>query len=167
MDEEVRTWKRTSGRDRLWQRNLEALQTFARSHGTPMAPINSTVTLGGEEVRIGGFVAYVRQRYREGQLDQSRIAQLETLSGWTWGGLRPGPKGHAGRNERIRELRREGWTLTELADEFGMSRQRIHQIAPDTPDPVKHKARLAERRLEKCRRLASEREAVARRGGAS
>lgn len=165
--EEVSTWKHTAGRDRLWKRNLEALQAFARSHGTPMAPIHSTVTIGSEEIRVGGFVAYVRQRYRAGRLDRSRVADLESFDGWTWDGLRPGPRGNSSRNEEIRGLRRDGWTLTELAERFGMSRQRIHQIAPDAPDPEKHKARLAARRLEKRRRLENERSAIARKGGAS
>lgn len=165
--EELNTWKRSAGRDRLWQRNLEALRVFATSHGTPMAPIHSTVTVGSEEVRVGGFVAYVRQRYRAGRLERSRVADLERFAGWTWDGLRPGPRGNSSRNEEIRHLRREGYTLTELADQFGMSRQRIHQIAPDAPDPEKHKARLKARRLEKKRQLENEREAIARKGGAS
>jgi hypothetical protein len=37
-------------------------------------------------------------------------------------------------------------TLGELAEQFGMSRQRIHQIAPDVPNETKHKAHLRKRR---------------------
>ena len=161
------TWKPNTRRDLLWRRNLEALRMFATTNGTPMAPVNTTVTLDGEPVRVGSFVAYVRQRYRDGLLEDTRVAELESFAGWTWGGLRPGPRGHAARNEQIRQLRREGVTLDELAQQFGMSRQRIHQIAPDTPDPVKHKERLKLRRDDRRRRLDAQREAVARRGGAS
>lgn len=167
MTDQPTTWSGTARRDRLWRRNIEALRIWTITTGDPMAPINTTVTHDGEEVRLGSFVAYVRQRYRDGLLEESRVNELEQLAGWTWGGLRPGPRGHAARNEQIRQLRREGVTLEELAEQFQMSRQRIHQIAPDRPDPVKHKARLESRRAAKKRRLEAQREAIARRGGAS
>lgn len=161
------SWTRSGQRDTRWERNINALRAWTQNHDSPMAPIGATVTLDGDEVRVGSFVAYVRQRHRDGQLDDTRVAALESFPGWTWGALRPGPKGHAGRNEEIRRLRREGWTLTELAERFGMSRQRIHQIAPDLPDPVKHRQRVEERRAERRKAFEAEREAAARRAGAS
>lgn len=155
----------TRPRDGSWATNLRALELWSSSHGTPMAPSTATVTVDDRQVRVGSFVAYVRHRYRKGLLDGDRAAQLERFAGWTWGTLPPGPKGEASRNERIRTLRREGYTLTELADTFGMSRQRIHQIAPDAPDPEAHARHLARRRAERKRRFEAEREALARRAG--
>lgn len=165
--DETATWNGTRRRDTTWTDNLRALRMWASSHGTPMAPAKATVTLDGEQVRIGGFVAYVRQRHRQGRLDQSRARELEQIPGWTWSRLPPGPRGHAERNEEIRRLRREGWTLVELSERYGMSRQRIHQIAPDLPDPVAHAERLERRRRQREREREAAREAAARRAGAS
>jgi hypothetical protein len=128
-----------------------------------MAPSGATVTLDGLEVGVGTFVAYTRARYRAGRLDPSRIAQLDAFPGWTWEPLAPGPAGLSRRNTEIRRLRRDGHTLTELSEAFGMSRQRVHQIAPDRPDPGKHAARLEERRRLRRLELEAAREAAVRR----
>lgn len=146
-----------------WTRNLNALRIWTDLHGNPMAPSSATVTVDGVEVRVGGFVAYSRARHRAGRLDPSRAAQLEALPGWTWDPLPPGPAGKDDRNATVRRLRREGMTLAELSERFGMSRQRISQIAPDRPDPVAHAARLAQRRDRRRLELAAEREAAVRR----
>jgi hypothetical protein len=37
------------------------------------------------------------------------------------------------RNNRIRQLRAEGWTLQALADEYKLSRQRVHIIVLNIP----------------------------------
>lgn len=166
LDEHTAIWATDTHHDTAWHDNLRALQLWAITHGNPMAPATATVTLDGRQVRVGGFVAYVRHRHRRGLLEQSRAAQLERIDGWTWSPLRPGPRGEASRNNEIRRLRREGYTLTELAEQFNMSRQRIHQIAPDIPDPVAHKRHLAERRAERKKRREAERDALSRRAGA-
>lgn len=160
-------WTTTTGRDTAWGRNVAAVRAWNASHGTPMAPQSASVVVGGEAVRVGAFVAYVRNRRRSGRLEPARAAELEEIPGWTWGPLRTGPQGHAARNEDIRRRRREGWTLTELAEEFGMSRQRVHTIAPDEPDPELHRARLAARRLERRQAFEVQRAALARRAGAA
>lgn len=153
----------TGRHDGRWERNLAGLMEWVRLTGDPMAPAGSTVTLDGEELRVGTFVAYARQRRRHGLLDPSRAGTLEAIPGWTWGSLPPGPKGNTARNEEIRQLRRDGVTLDELAAAYGMSRQRIHQIAPDKPDPERHREHLAARRAQHARRRAAERDAAAAR----
>jgi hypothetical protein len=139
--------------DSRWDDNVSALLAWADKNGTPMAPAGAVIKVrdsrGSREVNVGSFVAYVRSRYRKGLLDQSRKKQIDSIPGWTWARLQPGPKGEVDRNEEIRKLRRQGVTLGELAEQFGMSRQRIHQIAPDVPNESKHKAHLRKRREER------------------
>ncbi|MEY2957700.1 MAG: Mor transcription activator family [Actinomycetota bacterium] len=143
---------------------MDGLQEWALVTGDPMAPSGSTVTLpDGQVVNVGTFVAYVRYRYRIGRLPEHRSSELESIPGWTWSALRPGPKGEADRNAEIRKKRKEGMTLTELADEYGMSRQRIHQIAPERPDPTMYRARLAHRRANIRAQRKAERDAAASR----
>lgn len=147
-----------------WIANLDGVRLYAERNGTPMAPAGTVIRTRKGEINVGGFVAYVRSRYRLGRLDKQRIRDLEKIPGWTWAPLPPGPRGEVSRNEEIRKLRRSGVTLAELAEQFGMSRQRIHQIAPDAPDPRKHAAHLAARRLERLedRETARAREAARR-----
>lgn len=149
--------------DSRWNANVEALRAWAQLNGTPMAPAGATVVRDGRSVNVGSFVAYARSRQRKGLLDQSRRRELERIPGWTWEKLSPGPKGEVDRNEEIRDLRRQGVTLAELASRYGMSRQRIHQIAPDLPNESKHRAHLRRRREERMTQRQAEAEAAARR----
>jgi hypothetical protein len=138
---------RTARFDSRWADNVAALERWTKENGSPMAPAGSVVVMrDGRVINVGSFVAYVRSRHRKGLLDQSRRREIEAIPGWTWERLQPGPKGEVDRNEEIRKLRRQGVTLGELAEQFGMSRQRIHQIAPDVPNETKHKAHLRKRR---------------------
>lgn len=149
--------------DSRWSANVEALRAWAKQHGTPMAPAGATIVRDGRVVNVGSFVSYARSRHRKGLLDQSRKRELESIPGWTWDKLAPGPKGEVDRNEEIRDLRRQGVTLAELAVKYGMSRQRIHQIAPDLPNQSKHRAHLRRRREERMAERRAEAEAAARR----
>lgn len=149
--------------DAKWMANTKALRDWAKLNGGPMAPAGAVVTSHGKDYNVGSFVAYARSRQRRGLLSQSRRKDLESIKGWTWEKLQPGPKGETERNEQIRKLRRQGVTLAELADQFGMSRQRIHQIAPDMPNTNKHTAHLKRRREERYAQREAEAEASARR----
>lgn len=149
--------------DSRWSANVEALRAWAKDNGTPMAPAGATIRRDGRDFNVGSFVAYARSRQRKGVLEQSRKKELERIPGWTWDKLPPGPKGEVERNEEIRKLRRQGVTLAELAEQFGMSRQRIHQIAPDMPNESKHRAHLRRRREERIAERRAEAEASARR----
>lgn len=160
---------RTARFDSRWDGNVAALRKWAERNGSPMAPAGSVVVMrDGRSVNVGSFVAYVRSRHRKGLLDQSRKKEIESIPGWTWARLQPGPRGEVDRNEEIRRLRRQGVTLGELAEQFGMSRQRIHQIAPDVPNESKHKAHLRKRREQRAVERAEEMRAAeqrARRSG--
>ena len=83
----------------------------------------------GRNAPIGAWVGYMRQRYRASILPVQRVQKLESLSGWTWGPLRPGPASNNERDEQILRLRTEGLSLQAIADKVGVSRQRVHQIA--------------------------------------
>ena len=83
----------------------------------------------GRNTPIGAWVGYMRQRYRNGILSQQRAEKLESITGWTWGPLRPGPASNTERDEQIIRLRSEGKSLQAIAEQVGVSRQRVHQIA--------------------------------------
>ncbi len=82
----------------------------------------------GKEIFLGAWIGYVRQRKKKNQLSQNRIQELEEIPGWKWGPLRPGPATDKNRNRNILEMRAAGRSLRQIADEFDLSRQRIHQI---------------------------------------
>lgn len=116
-----------------WERNLAALDAFVAREGHARVPAAHVEHLADGPVPIGPWVGYVRQRYRRGTLAPERIADCAARQGWEWGPLRPGPSADANRNTEIRVLRSQGWTLRSLAERFNLSRQRIYQIAPETP----------------------------------
>ena len=92
-------------------------------------PANHVELYEGRNTPIGAWVGYMRQRWRNGILHSARVAKLESLQGWTWGPLRPGPATNTERDERIVRLRSEGKSLQTIAEQVGVSRQRVHQIA--------------------------------------
>ena len=59
---------------------------------------------------------------------RDREQELEAVSGWEWGPLRPGPASKAARNREIKQLYGNGTQVKALADRYELSRQRIHQI---------------------------------------
>jgi DNA-binding NarL/FixJ family response regulator len=93
-----------------------------------LVPVNHVEMLRGAEVKLGAWVSYLRNRFRRKKLDPSLVGRLESLNGWTWGPLPPGPKASAERDREIMECRRQGMSLQEIGDMFGLSRQRVHQI---------------------------------------
>jgi hypothetical protein len=116
-----------------WTRYTTALTQYAQRTGHARVPATHTETLhpdspAEDRVKLGAWVAYVRQRYRAGLLTVQRAEELSSVPGWEWGPLRPGPSADHARNMRIRTLRAEGVSLQKIGDEFGLSRQRVHQI---------------------------------------
>lgn len=107
---------------------LKALNSFGEREGHLRVPAAHTEFIGELEVPLGSWVGYLRQRRRKGQLAPARIAVLESLSGWQWGPLRPGPSTNSDRNVLIMELHGSGKSLRQIADQFDLSRQRVHQI---------------------------------------
>lgn len=107
---------------------LKALNSFGEREGHLRVPAVHTEFVEGTEVPLGAWVGYLRQRRRKGQLAPARIASLESLNGWQWGPLRPGPSTNSDRNVLIMELHSSGKSLRQIADQFDLSRQRVHQI---------------------------------------
>ena len=79
---------------------------------------------------LGAWVGYMRQRNRAGLLNDTRVNLLQSLHGWSWK-LNPGPAIDTQRDEEIVRLRKDGASLQTIADEFNISRQRVHQITKD------------------------------------
>lgn len=111
-----------------FQHYLEALNQFIAREGHARVPAAHQETLAGQEVPLGAWVGYTRQRYRRGCLSESRVAILAGLPGWQWGPLAPGPAADPARDREILELRSQGISLQKIADKFNLSRQRVHQI---------------------------------------
>jgi len=112
-----------------WQTHLTALQQFATRTGSARVPASHTEVVEGRNIALGAWVGYMRQRNRAGLLSAERKSSLEAIVGWTWGPLRPGPATNTERDENILVLRSEGLSLEKIAMKFGISRQRVHQIA--------------------------------------
>ncbi len=112
-----------------WNTYLDALTQFTSREGHARVPTGHIETLpNGAAINLGAWVGYVRQRKRAGLLSPDRVASLDTIPGWLWGPLRPGPVTDEQRNRRIAQMRSAGLSLQKIGDEFGLSRQRVHQI---------------------------------------
>ena len=107
---------------------VRALRQFSERTGHCRVPAVHVEIVDGSEVALGAWVGYTRQRYRKAQLPESRIAELNTIHGWSWGPLKPGPATDKNRNSEIHQLRAAGHSLRQIADRFDLSRQRVHQI---------------------------------------
>lgn len=111
-----------------WEKNLAALEQFVARENHARVPATHIELLDGQNIPLGAWVGYMRQRQRAGLLPNERRIALEEMKGWEWGPLRPGPSGNSDRDGRIFELRSANKSLQEIAEEVGLSRQRIHQI---------------------------------------
>ena len=124
-----------------WTTYTTALRDYAATNGHAAVPAGYTHRPAddGTSIPLGAWVGYIRQRYRRGLLPADRIETLESIPGWVWGPLKPGPRIDQTRNAEILRLRtEERLSLQKIADRYGLSRQRIHQIVkqeiPGTDD---------------------------------
>ena len=111
-----------------WSRNIKALEIFVNTNGHAKVPAVTRVSVDGNEVSLGSWVSYLRVKYRAGTLSMEKHAQLENFPGWSWGPCKPGPLGDTQRDEAMLSARKAGRSLQSIADEYGLSRQRVHQI---------------------------------------
>ena len=111
---------------------LTAINQFAAREGHCNIPAAHVEYMGPDALPLGSWVGYLRQRRRKGQLSAERVQKLESIPGWQWGPLRPGPQTNSDRNLKILDLHRGGKSLRFIADEFELSRQRVHQIVKKT-----------------------------------
>lgn len=107
---------------------VRALRQFSERNGHCRVPAVHVEIVDGAEVTLGAWVGYTRQRYRKAQLPDARIQELNSVPGWNWGPLKPGPATDKNRNSEIHQLRAAGHSLRQIADRFDLSRQRVHQI---------------------------------------
>ena len=112
-----------------WNTHLSALQQFVARTGSARVPSTHVEVVDGRNIALGAWVGYMRQRNRAGLLSQERKSILDGINGWEWGPLRPGPATNTERDENIVALRSQGLSLETIANKFGISRQRVHQIA--------------------------------------
>ena len=111
-----------------WNQYLSALNAYVAREGHARVPASHSERLDGTVVNLGAWVGYIRQRKRTGLLSQARVDMISAVPGWEWGPLRPGPTADAERNTEILTLRTQGVSLQRIGDQFGLSRQRVHQI---------------------------------------
>lgn len=107
---------------------ISALTQYITREGHSKVPAVHIENFEEKEITLGAWVGYIRQRYRKGLLPQERIDKISQISNWQWGPFQPGPATDSKRNEIIRNMRTDGKSLREIADEFDLSRQRVHQI---------------------------------------
>jgi DNA-binding NarL/FixJ family response regulator len=107
---------------------IKALSQFAAREGHCNVPAIHTEIVENNDVTLGAWVGYVRQRRRKNQLSEERAAAIQAVSGWQWGPLKPGPATNTDRNSEILQMRAAGSSLRQIADKFDLSRQRVHQI---------------------------------------
>lgn len=109
-----------------------ALNQFAERTGHTRTPAVHVEIVDGREINLGAWVGYMRQRAKKCQLPTEKMRDLESLKGWEWGPLKPGPATNHDRNSQIIQMRSDGLTLREIADSYDLSRQRVHQIVKKT-----------------------------------
>lgn len=108
-----------------WKQSYEALIAFVEREGHSRVPAGH---IEGGAVLLGNWVAHQRQQYRRGCLAASRVEMLSALPGWEWGPLSRGPMRDIRRDSEMQRMRSDGLSLQQVADRFGVSRQRVHQI---------------------------------------
>lgn len=111
-----------------WNTYITALNQYVTRTGTTRVPTTHIEQVEGGAVNLGAWVGYIRHRKRAGLLSPERQEQLDAIPGWFWDALRPGPVADARRDAEILELRAQGVSLQKIGDQFGLSRQRVHQI---------------------------------------
>lgn len=107
---------------------IQALTQYVSREGNSKVPAIHIEKFEEKNIALGAWVGYVRQRYRKGNLSQERIDKINLVPNWQWGPFQPGPATDAQRNQEILSLRSAGKSLREIADQFDLSRQRVHQI---------------------------------------
>lgn len=112
-----------------WNTHLTALHRYVARTGTSRVPRNHVEPTDFGDVKLGAWVSYVRHRQRMGHLTPEQVTELASLPSWAWGPLPAGRTSHPDRDRLIVERFASGGTsLQQIASEFGLTRQRIHQI---------------------------------------
>lgn len=124
----------TITRDERWQEHFNALSQYTTRTGNSLVPTTHVEIYNGKNIALGAWVAYNRQRQRAGTLPQARVEMLSSLAGWKWEKQQPGRRYDKSRDSVILERYKSGTSARDLAQEFGLSRQRVHQIVRNKVD---------------------------------
>ena len=111
-----------------WNTHMTALRSYVARTGTSRVPRNHVETTENGNIKLGVWVSYVRHRQRKGHLTPEQVTELSTFPNWQWDKLPAGRTGDAERDRAIIEKFSQGQSLSTLASEFRLTRQRIHQI---------------------------------------
>lgn len=111
-------------------KQLEALKQFYDREKHTEAPMGHVEVVDGEEVQLGTWLAYVRQKKRGGTLSDEIIAGCLLVNpDFSWTKRKTGPKvRNSVRDLNIYTLHASGVSLEKIAEQYGISRQRVHQI---------------------------------------
>lgn len=111
-----------------FNRYITALQQYIIREGNALVPANHVEIVENIHIHLGTWVGYMRQRNKANKLTESQKSTLDAIQGWSWGPLKPGPKDKHERNSEIAQMRNNGKSLAQIADQYNLSRQRVHQI---------------------------------------
>lgn len=111
-----------------WQYRFDALVQYTNRTGTSIVPATQVEVYEGKNVALGVWVAYNRQQYRLGELSVNRQRAFEQLAGWHWRKQKPGRRYDLNRDAEIAKRYRSGERVGEIASNYNLSRQRVHQI---------------------------------------
>lgn len=112
-----------------WNTHLQALRAYVARTGTSQVPRGHVETTEHGEIGLGAWVSYVRHRQRKGHLSIEQEIELSSLPNWKWDKLRAGRTSHPERDrEIVRRYTTDRVSLQVLATEYGLTRQRVHQI---------------------------------------
>lgn len=115
-------------RNDRWSTHIKALEQYVARTGTSLAPTTHIEIVDGRNIALGAWIAYNRQRQRQGTLAPERVEQLSAFSGWRWEKQKPGRHEDADRDREIVSRYKQGMSARSLAESFSLSRQRVHQI---------------------------------------
>lgn len=115
-------------RNDRWSTHIKALEQFVSRTGTSLVPTTHIEIVDGRNIALGAWIAYNRQRQRQGTLSQERVAQLSSFAGWRWEKQKPGRQQDAERDMEIVAQYQQGKSARTLAEVYSLSRQRVHQI---------------------------------------
>ena len=112
-----------------WTQKYEALQHFINREGHAIVPATHIEkTSNGTPILLGDWVSHQRSLKKKGLLSPDREKLLAGLKGWNWGPIKRGPKKNEEQAKTIKLLRQKGLSLSQIAYEVELSRQRVHQI---------------------------------------
>jgi hypothetical protein len=111
-----------------WDMYVRALREFVATNNHSEVPSGFVYELNGHSLKLGAWVGYIRARGRTNNLSTAKHQELSSIDTWFWDQRKPGPYGDKNRDVSILEARKSGKSLQSIANDWNLSRQRVHQI---------------------------------------